>query len=263
MLSPALVFVFLVGALMPQKAEAIFVPTNDISLNVTTSGIFGVDMEVWGKEFIIDLVAYSASQAAIDFLIKEISGRILGAANTIIKDFQAELLRLENKVGDKLGIDINVISTCFKFVQFSATVNNPGYNPNKFSAKISCSKGETSDDFLRDFSNGNWNSYKTASFKLQKNPFGTYMMTQRELSRRVAEKKDIERQEAMWGGGVRGTKNKDGTTKTPASTVQSYLNIAIESPLRRMEYADELTELASQLVSSYVTEQLNESFGSE
>ncbi len=251
-----LAFTIFVGVSAPQKAEAIFVPTNDVALNLTTTGIFGFNAEQWTKEYVLDLASYAASQGAVDAIVETIIKGILTKVNAIVKDFRAELIKLQNKVAKDLGIEIDLVDTCFAFPQFS--IDRPADNANKFSAKLSCTlntagpTGATPEQFYADFTNGGWDSYQRVSFQTQNNPFGAWMNVQEQMSERDAEQKQKELEELRWGNGVRSLKDDDGKTKTPAGAVSGLFNVAFSSQIRRFEAADEVSEVVVNVISGFV-----------
>ena len=270
-----ILFSFSTFFIAPQKASAQIPVTDGAGLVQTTlAAVKGAitaaqttitattNTALWTKEYVLDLVAYTAANVAIQTVSAKLQNMILGAANSFVKDLKGELQTLENDVGNNLGIEINAVNGCFPNLDLSP-VPNPVWNKPKFQASITCSV-ENSQKINSYYQPGgfSWAEYrKTALNPERYNPFGTAIAVQQELNRRTTEAKQNEVEQLAWGRGLRGVKDSlTGLIKTPAAAVQKQLDNAFSLQLDRMKNADELTEVLVAIVSASVSSALNGAF---
>ncbi len=261
--------------IFPQKTSAqVFVPTNDYAANITLGAIAGTNAElavtqtffnssIWTKEYVLDLAAYTAANAALNTISIQLQNKILNSLGNFVKSLKDELLDLENLVGSKLGIEIDAVNGCFPNVDFSP-VPMPAWNPVKFNASITCSaaSGLEMNAFYKPGGFNGASLKKLSVDPARYNAFGSFVVVQEELTRRKQNAKEVELQELAWGRGLRAVRDAaTGLIKTPAAAVQKQLDNAFSLQLDRMKNADETTEILvsviSAMVSSYLTPQEN------
>jgi len=246
---------------MPQKADAQFVPNFDFALNATESVRLGIDTQLWSKEYIVDLVAYTAASVAIEQISVQLQNMILGAANSFVRDLTGELKDLENSVGEQLGIDINLAGTCFPGLDFSPEPM-PAWNMPKFKASITCKfddviPGGNVQSFYNNYNQGGRKAFMKMAF--YQNPYrrATAITSEQRARNEKAQKQELE--QLSWGRGLRAARDSlTGLIKTPASAVQKQLDEAFSMSQQRMQNADELTEILVAVVSSVVSNAISE-----
>jgi len=109
-----------------------------------------------------------------------------------------------------------------------------------------------------DFTNGGgWGSWLSITTIPQNNQLGTMIIAQKELDRRIEEKKEEQTLEANWGDGFMSLKdcetnaassdpdrNYDGcVTQTPGSVLANKMNWADTSAMRQLELADNFNSI--------------------
>lgn len=256
-------FIFMSVLSFSQTAQAqIFVPTNDLTLNITAASNLAINTNLTLKETILDAVAYGAASAAVEVISNNIANKILSSYNAIVRDLNKELSDLVNKVEDKLGIDIGFSNSCFPELPL---YQNSQYNEFKFRLNIACSiEPEAARAFSNDFSKGGWDAYRVATFEPQHNPFGSYVITQNELNRRSEKAMVKETKELDWGRGVRPLRDRlTGFVKQPASVIQGQLDGAFGLQMNRLAQPDEISEIVASFTGLLVSQALQDGvFGS-
>jgi hypothetical protein len=257
----------------PKTADAIVIPVIDGAANAqlailntqqaaSNAGQALFNASIWSKEYVLDLVAYTAANVALNLLATQLQNKILNATNSFVQDLRQELVDLENDVGGKLGVDINAVNTCFPNLDLSPDPL-PAWNKPKFQASITCSRGTPAEfTTFYDSKKFNWDTYNKMAFNPEKyNPFGTKIAIEKELVKRTEKTKKQELEQLKWGRGLRGVKDSlTGLIKTPAAAVQKQLDEAFSTSLRRSENADELTEILAAFISSIVSNSLQGTF---
>lgn len=244
----------------PKKVKAVVVPVLDPAL-LAEQGIFNAS--IWSKEYLIDLVAYTAANVAIDTVSTQLQNMILDATNSFVKDLEGELLNLENDIGNKLGVEIDAVRGCFPDLNLRP-VPNPAWNKPKFQASITCRlddviPGGNIKTFYNDYEQGGIDAFMRTAF--YQNPYRTATAITSELEARKKAAIRNERDQLAWGRGLRGVRDElTGLIKTPAAVVQKQLDNAFSLQLDRMKNADELTEVLVAIVSSYVSNALSGTF---
>ncbi len=248
----------------PQKALAVgvlFVPTNDTLLNVTATGILTsktLEDGRWTWKKVANAAAYAAANTVIKRVSADIENRILGKLNRFVGDLKKHLLDEENKVGKKLGIQIDVINGCFPNLDLRP-VPVPAWTGYKFGLSISCTPALTQKmtNFYK--SDGfNWDSFKRMAENPTKyNPFGAVVAVNLELSRRQQAAKQRDLTQLGWGRGIKSIKSTlTGLVALPASIVQGMASRAFSSRLDRLQQPDTWGEALIQTVSAATSKAL-------
>lgn len=259
--------ILLLSVLSPTPKEALaipgaFVPTNDVELNITTSGIFGINGSAWTRKSVLDTIAYAAANTVIKKISANLQNRILKAANSFVKNLKKDLIDIENKVGKDLGIQINAVQGCFPNLDLSL-VPEPAWTPLKFKLSLTCTPA-LSKEMRRFYENGefSWDTFKKITEDPAKyNPFGGVLSVNAEFSRRKQAAKQRELEQLKWGRGMRGVKDAlTGLIKTPAAQVQGIADWAFSARMDRTKQADVLGEVLIQTVSALTANALNGTF---
>jgi hypothetical protein len=95
--------------------------------------------------------------------------------------------------------------------------------------------------------NGGWNSWATLS--RGGNPYHQSLEASIEVDRRLARAFGIEKEKLSWGKGFFSDQGIDGYIKTPGSVVEAQLNNQFDSGRRRIEVADEISEIVGALIN--------------
>ena len=201
-----------------------------------------------------DFLAYNAAQGAMTAITTQIANSILNAANSFSRDLRRELLDLENDVANKLGLDINVVNTCFPNMNFRP-IPLPAWNGLKFQGSISCSStGGNNLGSLYNTGGFNWEDYRRMALNPKKyNPFGVDIAVKKELAKRTAEADKNEREQLAWGSGFRALSDGvNGIARLPGSVMKNMVDEVFGVQVRKMENADEITEGIGALIQTAV-----------
>lgn len=142
---------------------------------------------------------------------------------------------------------------------------------------------ENIDDFIEgDFEQGGWVGWFNLTQTSANNPYGAYFELHGELGRRIAERLGKEEDYLKFGGGFKtqeecirweeydGPPNPNAgpdelrgecletRAVTPGSLIENQLNVAVGSPRRRLEVADEMNEVLSALFSTLLQELISD-----
>jgi len=202
-----------------------------------------------------DYLAYEAAQGAMLAITTSLVNSILDEANSFVRNLREELRDLENEVAEELGIELNLVNTCFPDLNF-APIELPAWNATKFELSIECSPSAISelDTFYNQPNGFSWGSYrKMALDHKRNNPFGASIAVQEELEKRTAEAEQNEREELSWGQGFRSLKDGvDGLARLPGSIMKDMVDSAFGVQVRQMENADEVTEALGSFIRDSV-----------
>lgn len=265
-----LILVFIFSPLVstaPQKAEAIVVPVNDAIVSATNAAIAGFTGTLTAKETIGDTALYALMKPVISAFINQIQKKVLGSYNALVRDFEQELLDLQQQISDDLGIEITGLNTCNFLPTFNTDLSNSvklsnrnNYNT-KFAAKVDCNAGTVIpggniQDFYNNYNNGGPDAFAYIAFQPQNNPYGLQRIVDSELSARQEAEEKRELEELAWGSGIRPLKDATGLIETPAKVIETQLNEVLGSQTRSLENADEISEIVVAAVSSLITNKI-------
>jgi hypothetical protein len=122
-----------------------------------------------------------------------------------------------------------------------------------------------------DFSAGGWDAWKAMTMDPNNNPYGTLVKAQGELNARIGNKTLIEGKMLDWGKGMFSQRVCDlvnpetGETYcnvvTPGTVIEDSLNKTLGSGQRRLEVADEISEILGALMGQLVQSMFNSAEG--
>ncbi|HVT75363.1 MAG TPA: hypothetical protein VHD69_03075 [Candidatus Paceibacterota bacterium] len=149
-----------------------------------------------------------------------------------------------------------------------------------YNQRYSCTLSQIENNvtgFVDNNNSGGWDNWIQVATQPQNNVYGATVLAQDELTRRIAQKMDIQNRELDWGKGFRSwtvcTDTYDGSdpskadptsencadaeTRTPGTVVESQLELTLGSGVRQLEVANDLDAivgaLTNQLMSQVVT----------
>jgi len=238
-----------------------------------------ISLEV--KEYVLDPIAYFASQAILEGTIANTIGTIqnLDGAPAFVQNLETHLLDLEDLVATDFASEINILSGtpdsvcdlgsfapasyCDDLARTVSLSTASNYENRFASQQNSLSKTVPSgniDDFRNDFSQGGWEAL--ISLTADSNTYSQSLFALDENERRIALAKEREEQELLWGRGARSKKDCDPNdplsclVQTPAAVLEEQLNEGLSSAYRGLENADEIDELLSNLIRNFLRDAL-------
>lgn len=263
----------------PQKAEA-FVPVID-SFNLIENTITAeatASLEI--KEYILDTALWILVKGILSSIVHQIinwinSGfddSIFSGMPSFILDPNSFFLALANEASGIFFEEFNQTEVCAPFkssVQSSLQAVNDAYQSpsGAFQSAMTCSS-ENLEDFYDDFNNGGWDAWLAMFNNPQNNPSGAYLLSLDELDNRIARAEKMGELEAEWGQGFRSLKecveeDEAGNclryqNTTPGKVIVDQLNLALGSPLRQLELADELEEFLAAIFNALINQLINQ-----
>ena len=143
--------------------------------------------------------------------------------------------------------------------------------------------GYTSQEFEEDFNNGGWNGFLNYNLNSANNPLGSRFVVQQKLGENQARATDAQKDELLWNNGFLNIKKcadrpsnsvaTDGSTKpakntnkgncrtfetqTPGIIIQNQLALALGTPTRLLENADQINETLGSVFDSLVNNLFN------
>ncbi len=146
--------------------------------------------------------------------------------------------------------------------------------------------GFTSAEFEEDFNNGGWNGFLNYNLNSANNPLGSRFVAQQKLGENQARATDAQKDELLWNNGFLNIKKcadrpsnsaaTDGTdssitptkntnkgncrtfeTQTPGVIIQNQLALALGTPTRLLENADQINETLGSVFDSLVNNLFN------
>jgi hypothetical protein len=115
---------------------------------------------------------------------------------------------------------------------------------------------------------GGWDGWYTLVTQPQNNPYGLYLAAADEGERRAAAAVDARRNEATWNRGflsfencstvsdIEGNAFQSCQIVTPGALIEEQVNLALGSPLRQLEMADEINEVIAAIAVNLINEVL-------
>lgn len=287
----ALVALCLFSSLLPTRAYAVFVPTNDLQLN-------GQKILDLGKELGLDGLLNLAAQVAIDQLTQSIVGWVKGGNDGnpfYITDLSGFLYDIETKKAHQNAAMLRATRSCYTPGGSTAgawvdpdtgqVVGGGGstwIDPDTglprqddiVAASIENAYGRTQ-NVTCPFSDGTpfrsveqdgWSGFVASSFNPKANAFAGDIYIQEKIAREQQIAREQALAEASWNRGYLSVKNcdtPDGTcvTKTPGSVLESQTNTSLSSGLRKLELADEIDEMLSAVMTAAVERVFSEADG--
>lgn len=135
------------------------------------------------------------------------------------------------------------------------------YGRNPYNSKCTLSDiVENVEGFVEgNFEEGGWTGWFSLTQDPANNPYGSYLMAERQLSDRISYRNNLLTLDLTWGNGFLSFKDKEtGEVTTPGKVIESQLNERLGSGTRRIEMADEFDEIVTELVNQLVKMALNE-----
>jgi len=224
------------------------------------------------KEWVADPVAYIAANFAIEASVNDVVNwaRMGFDGNpAFITDFERFLLDVEDMTATDFGNEILGLATCDFSPDFNRKLSNAiklntrNNYQNKFADQIDCTDfqntiaGGSVQLFANDFRQGGWSAWQEAFSDPTNDPYGVAAISMDENATRLGEQKNKEEQQAAWGRGFLSSTDAGGI-KTPGSVIEQQVNSALSSGLRRLENADEITEIIAGLLMNVLQNSLSD-----
>ena len=287
----------------PHKTNALMAVI-DVAVLASVSAVLAVETEsasAWSwKEFVMDTLFYLLNNVIIERIAADIVTWINSGFEgkpAFVQDQKALFQQIEGTVIGSFLNEFDLGYMCSPFAdrlkrsfQIQLALQQSGGRNGRESAfragsqctldQLASSLGTTYEEFSNDFSRGGWDMFLHTA-QPQNNEYGMYLILRDELSARVGEEKDNQREELKWGSGFLSWKKKgdcisgtqtvspDGNSgvdtcteyapdeiMTPGSVIENQLNQGLGSPLHRIEVADEINEIIGALLSQLINQVL-------
>jgi hypothetical protein len=229
-----------------------------ISAGANTAGLKIISAE-WVKENILDGIAWSM----INMVLHELSRSIVTWINSgfqgspaFITDLQASLLKIADAVAGEYIWYSGLKDICSPFQLDIKMALDIQYRKSR-DYKIQCRLS----DAIKNVQNAasglsinNWDQFFEVSMHAENNPYGSLVLAQNELTRRITGGQEEKETLLSWANGFMSDtrcEKVEGKEKctivTPGSTIENQLNETLASGQRRLEVADEINEIVAAL----------------
>ncbi len=257
---------------VPQKAEAVFVPVDDMAGNmlIGTTNAQLLALNTMTKAacaknigplcvptiipFTMDTVTNFIAKQMASIMVQSMTQWVkngFDGSPAFVENLQVFAEQLAQDVAIELASDYLGADVCDFFPDISLDIQLSTPQSRLFAYKARCTIDDVITDaeaFYEDFTSGDWITFE-ASLEKNNNPFGILITAQEELGRRTSAKKDVETQKLSWGRGFLTTEDRFGNTYTPGATTEAYLGLVTGYDIRSLELADEFDELFNALIS--------------
>ncbi len=269
-LSALMVLVFLFSAIMcnPKSVLAGFVPVLDSAVVAELSALNAIQAEQAAmstqltlKEILLDGVVFGLINTLIDQLGNEVVNWInSGFEDTpmFVQDPGGFMLNAADQASGRLIAEMgleNFICDPFMLPSLQLALNlNFGVNTGRWQRDYYCTfsraKNIHSETFMRgDFAGGGgWDAWVDMSVRNQ-NVIGASGAAGLMMDRRIATILGIEQDKLNWNKGFFSATNIEGYIKTPGTVIENKLNDTFDSSSRRIEVADEISEIIGALIN--------------
>ena len=236
----------------PQKAEAVFVPVGDI---------VNFEFHAFGqlKDISLDVIAWALAEEAKNALIADMINWVNSGFDGN-PAFIQNPLRFAQSISDETTVAF--ISTADQFLSdapFGDTVVNGliySYADNYFSQPYDLDNySDDPEAFLAgDFSKGGWEAWVATTENPNNSFLGSYLEAKETQQATIQEAKGQEFSKAYWGDGFRSVEDASGNILTPGNLIQGQLEQMLGSGIRSLENADELSEVITALVGTFMNQ---------
>ena len=240
------------------------------------------------KELVADPLAYLAAERLRQSVVNEIISRTrnLDGAPAFVRNLESNLLQLDDSVASNFGSEILSLqgtsnsacnfgsfsqsSYCIQLANKVKLSTRQNYE-NKFAAQSKNTIGDyvpsgNADDYYADFTQGGWAAFLSQNTELQNNPYSNAIRVEAEAKSRATFANDNRRQELVQSRGFRSKKKCTSSNpakclvETPGAVIESQLNFGLNSSLRRLEGADEISEIITNAVASQIQQVIGKLF---
>lgn len=259
-------------SLPPKQAEAVSFDPIDFIYDTISSAYnmyqaaqaqYLAEKETW-----LDGVLYALTNVLLQEMTEEVVSWInsgFEGSPSFMQDFEGFLLGVADRtVGEYIWNDPDLNFLCSPFQLNLKYVLDTQYRKirNGFGASqctLTGMIGNLESFFAGDFIQGGWNDWFKVTMTPQYNPYGAMLLAQEQLTLRVEGANTQEMQTAAWGKGFLSREDCQVVenrsvcrTITPGTTIEDSLNVALGSPTRRIETADEINEIFGALFGQLV-----------
>lgn len=264
----ALVFLFSAVMYSPKPVFAGFVPVLDSAVVAELSALNGIQAEQAAmstqltlKEIVLDGVVFGLINTLIDKLGDEVVNWInSGFEDTpmFIQDPGGFMLYAADQATGRLIAEMGLehfICDPLMLPSLQLALNlNFGVNTGRWQREYYCTFGRAAsihaDTFMKgDFAGGGgWDAWVDMSVRNQ-NIIGASAAAGVMIDKRIAAILGIEQDKLNWNKGFFSSTNIQGYIKTPGTVIENKLNDTFDSSSRRIEVADEISEIIGALIN--------------
>lgn len=255
--------------LMPEKARAAFVPVNDAAVVTALSGIAGLEAtqttmatNLTLKETILDGIVFGLINILIDKIGNDVVNWINGGFSggpAFIQDPGNFLIGAADQLSGKLIADLGLESfLCepFQLPSLQLALNLEfGVGNGRLQREYYCTVQRAAAIQTQAFTSGNfaggggWDAWADIAIRNQ-NVIGGSIAASAMIDKRLAALLGAEENKLDWGSGfLSKVASTTGYIETPGRLVEDTINDTFDSSRRRIEVADEISEIIGALVN--------------
>ncbi len=247
---------------LPYRVEsALPVNTVDIPVGVATAATAQSSVTLQIKETVLDGVVFALINTIIDMIgqqmvswinsgfegnpgfVTDPGGLFASAANNVAADFIDEL---------GLGFLCDSFDLSIKFaLSLDFSFGSGGYT-----TAGAC----TLDEIARNVTSGeiaSLDAFYNVALEPNNNVYSSYLAADRELTFRISRESELLKDQLNWGRGFLSATDIEGYIETPGAFVETQLNNAVGSGQRRLEIADEISEIIGALMNTLLSSAFN------
>lgn len=226
---------------------------------------------LWTKEFLLDTIAWGLVNIMLKEMIRSTTQWVKSGfkgSPAFVTDMEGFLLDIADKVAGNFiyGSALQGLCSPFKLnIQLALDIQYRATRGYQAMCRLS-SVIKNVDRFLAgDFLQGGWNGWYSVTLTPSNNPYGAMLQAQDALYASIGSSQKNEADILGFGKGFLSVKQciDDGagfgeycSIVTPGTAIENQLNMALGSPARRLEVADELNELVGALAQQLAKEAL-------
>lgn len=223
------------------------------------------------KEYGLDAIAWEFANTAVRRITTQtvnwINSGFQGSPAYIQNPKQFFLNVADNQASRFLsGTSLNQLCSPFRAqVRLALVRNYLQEDVSNYSCSLSILRNNY-DQFMNDFSQGGWDGWFELTQNDTNNPYGAYLAAQDQLSINVGTEQKKYQEQLQWGKGFlsfevcpegqeldpslgTGDCMVEKVVATPGSVIVDQLNLNLNTGLKKLEAADELSEILSALIS--------------
>jgi|GEM_PF-5002758 len=266
-------FIFPVSLIpFPQQASAQFVPTFDSfvleelivanvmlgTIDVSTALIAEATVQLEIKETILDGIVYALINTIISYISDSLVNWINSGFNGSPGFVQDPARFFTDIVDSELGNFI--ASTDFGFLCNGFNIDiraalNLNFATGNFKRRNNCTLTQVVNNVqngFQDLSTNGWDGWLSMTAVPQNNIYGAYIVAETEAAVRIGNKTFIDSKILDWGRGFL-SQGVNGVIKTPGAVIENQINNALGSGQRRVEVADEISEILGALMNQLMS----------
>jgi hypothetical protein len=229
------------------------------SIDVSDALIADATVQLELKETILDGIVF----AALNMVIQQISDSLVQWIQSGFKGSPGFVQNPEQfftDVGDQIlgqfiaSSDLGFLCNPFN-IDFRLALNL-NFATGRFRQRHGCTLTQVVRNVQNgfdDLSQNGWDGWISMTATPSNNPYGAFMAAQSEAAFRIANKSIIEKDKLNWGNGFLSWEDANGDVQTPGSVVENQINDALDSGKRRLEVADEISEIIGALIGQLMS----------